>query len=81
MPPADALPLSLPPRGLSRVLAAGYIGVSPRTFDHMVKDGTMPRPRRYGARVFWDRVELDEAFASIPRDDEAPEPNPWDAPA
>ncbi len=32
------------PRGLSRVEAAHYIGVSPSLFDAMVKDGRMPQP-------------------------------------
>ena len=37
----SALPPSLPPRGLSRVQAAEYIGVSPSLFDEMVRDGRM----------------------------------------
>ena len=32
----DVLPLSLPPRGLSREQSAAYIGVSPSTFDKLV---------------------------------------------
>ena len=35
----NVLPTSLPPRGLSRVQSAAYIGVSPTLFDEMVKDG------------------------------------------
>jgi hypothetical protein len=44
------LPPSLPPRGLSRVEAARYIGVSPSLFDEMVKDGRMPPPKPINAR-------------------------------
>jgi predicted DNA-binding transcriptional regulator AlpA len=61
-----ALPLSLPPRGLSRVEAATYIGVSPTLFDRMVGDGRMPRPKRVGERRVWDRTALDAAFADLP---------------
>jgi predicted DNA-binding transcriptional regulator AlpA len=49
------LPPSLPPRGLSRVYAAAYIGVSPSKFDEMVADKRMPvRSRLTGGRVGLD---------------------------
>lgn len=67
----DILPRSLPPRGVSRGEAARYIGVSPTTFDEMVKDGRMPRPKRIGGRVVWDVKSLDIAFDALP-DDGAP---------
>ncbi len=73
--PAEILPSSLPPRGLSRVQAAAYVGVSPSLFDAMIGDGTMPGPKRYHARTIWDRVSLDEAFNGLPGDGEN---NPWD---
>lgn len=65
----DVLPRSLAPRGLSRVQAAVYIGVSPSLFDEMVKDGRMPKPARINARTVWDRVKLDEAFVALCDDD------------
>jgi integrase len=61
----DPLPASLPPRGLSRGQAAAYIGVSPVTFDEMVKDGRMPPPKAINARRVWDRHALDTAFAEL----------------
>ncbi len=70
------LPPTLAPRGLSRVQSAAYVGVSPSLFDAMVNDGRMPKPKRINARTVWDRVRLDNAFASLPDGDEA---NPWDA--
>ncbi len=84
--PADILPRSLPPRGLSRVQSAAYIGVGPTKFDEMVADGPtkfdemvadgrMPKPRRIDGRVVWDRLELDEAFAALPSEADS---NPWD---
>lgn len=61
----SVLPLSLAPRGLSRVQAAEYIGVGVSKFDQMVEDGRMPRPKRVDARTIWDRFELDAAFAAL----------------
>jgi len=73
----EILPHSLPPRGLSRVEAAAYIGVSASLFDEMVKDGRMPKPKRVNARTIWDRKRLDAAFEAIP-DGESCSANPWD---
>ena len=58
----DPLPLSLPPRGLSRTAAAVYVGVGPTLFDQMVRDRLMPRPIRIYRRVVWDRLALDVAL-------------------
>jgi predicted DNA-binding transcriptional regulator AlpA len=69
--PASALPLSLPPRGLSRTMAAAYIGVSPTLFDEMVKDGRMPKPKLINSRTVWDRFGLDDAFAALPSNEDA----------
>ena len=59
-------PISYPPRGLSRLEAARYIGVGPTLFDEMVVDRRMPRPKRINNRTVWDRVELDIAFSALP---------------
>jgi predicted DNA-binding transcriptional regulator AlpA len=59
------LPSCLTPRGLSRVQAAAYVGVSASLFDEMVRDGRMPQPIRINTRVLWDRLQLDEAFAAL----------------
>lgn len=66
---ADVLPLSLPPRGLSRTEAAAYIGVSPTLFDEMVRDGRMPRPKQVNARTVWDRRRVDLAFDALDEQD------------
>ena len=70
------LPLSLPPRGLSRGQAAEYIGVGVTKFDEMVDDGRMPRPKRIDGRLVWDRVKLDAAFDEL--DDDIRPKNEWD---
>lgn len=72
-------PLPWTPRGLSRLQAAAYIGVSAGTFDKLVSEGRMPRPKHIGARRVYDRVEIDSAFDVLgdePNDFD--EPNPWD---
>lgn len=61
-----ALPASLAPRGLNRVEAATYVGVSPTKFDAMVKDGRMPAPKMIDDRRVWDRQALDSAFLALP---------------
>jgi predicted DNA-binding transcriptional regulator AlpA len=71
------LPPSLPPRGLSRVEAAAYIGVSASLFDQMVKDGRMPGAKRINGRVVWDRQKVDSYFAALP-DEDASQQNPFD---
>lgn len=56
------------PRGLSRVEAARYIGVSPTTFDKLVAEGTMPAAKEIGARRVYDRTQLDRAFDALGED-------------
>ena len=65
------------PRSLPRTLAALYVDCSPGTFDTMVKEGDMPKPKRLRSKKVWDRIELDEAFEALPRDGED-EGNDWD---
>ncbi|THK37675.1 hypothetical protein EHS39_13655 [Ensifer sp. MPMI2T] len=55
-----------PPRGLTRVEAARYIGVGLTKFDEMVADHRMPKPKRIDGRTVWDRVALDVAFGALP---------------
>lgn len=65
------------PRGLSRVEAARYIGVSPGTFDRLVAERKMPGPKEIGARRIYDRAQLDQAFDAL---GDGPEggPSDWD---
>lgn len=64
-----------PRRGLTRLEAAGYVGVSTTMFDKMVQTKKMPAAIRIGARTIWDIHALDEAFELL-TDQEAS--NPWD---
>lgn len=67
------------PRGLSRVAAAQYVGISTAKFDELVKDGRMPAPRRIDGRVLWDKNEVDISFDALPIDNARTEFNPCDA--
>ncbi|WEK50275.1 MAG: hypothetical protein P0Y66_21960 [Candidatus Kaistia colombiensis] len=69
--PASPLPPSLPPRGLSRAVAAAYIGISPRLFDELVQDGRMPKPKLINSRTIWDRLAIDDAFSALPEKEDA----------
>jgi predicted DNA-binding transcriptional regulator AlpA len=66
-----------PRRGLNRIEAAHYIGVSPSKFDEVVNDGRMPPPKRIDGRVVWDIRQLDSAFDKLPCDGDD-DHNPWD---
>jgi hypothetical protein len=65
--PSQSRPV--PRRGLSRIEAAMYLGISPSKFDGLVTDGRMPRPRIIDCRKVWDIFELDMAFDELPRED------------
>ncbi len=59
--------LGIAPRLLTREQAAAYLSVSPNTFDAMVEDGVMPRPRLlHGRRRAWDMRALDAAIDRLP---------------
>lgn len=77
---AELRKINAPRRGLQRVEAAVYVGISPTKFDELVADGRMPRPKRIDGRRVWDIRRLDVAYDALP--DEAGEGdagcNPWD---
>jgi excisionase family DNA binding protein len=53
------------PRGLSTDEAARYIGVGRTTFEDLVSRRKMPRPKRIGTRVIYDRFEVDACFSDL----------------
>lgn len=55
-------------RGLNRVEAARYVGVSPGTFDKLIADGLMPPAKRVRSRLIFDREEIDVAFSALGED-------------
>lgn len=70
----NVLPAGVMPRGLSRVQAAAYIGVSPAMFDRMIKDRLMPKPVRVYSRTIWDIRKLDAAFGALDTEDAVDDP-------
>ncbi len=58
--------ISCPRRGLSRIEAAIYLGISPSKFDELRKAGRVPPPRLIDGRKVWDVKELDFAFEAFP---------------
>jgi excisionase family DNA binding protein len=74
-----ALPPTLAPRLVSRQAAAAYVCVSPNTFDEMIEDGRMPRPKMLGGkRRAWDIRELDAAIDRLPaQGDDAEADETW----
>jgi predicted DNA-binding transcriptional regulator AlpA len=69
LPLSPSLSRPVPRRGLSRVEASMYFGISPTKFDEMVKDGRVPPARMIGKRKVWDIHELDLAFDELPHED------------
>lgn len=64
------------PRGLRRVDAARYLGISPSHFDKQVRAGTIPKPlERFGVTL-WDRAALDALFDGP---SQAGNDNEWDS--
>lgn len=75
---SNALPVSCPPRGLSRAQAAEYLGIGTTLFDTLVSDGRIHQPKRIEGRVVWDRLRLDEDFSSLPESAPTMTKNEWD---
>lgn len=57
--------VATPRRGLSRVEAAAYVGISPTKFDQLVTDGRLPKAKQIDGRKVWDVRELDPAFDEL----------------
>ena len=66
-----ALPPTLPPRLIGRDAAAAYVSLAPNTFDILVRNGQMPKPRILtSGRKAWDVRLLDQAIDVLPLDGE-----------
>lgn len=68
----------IPRRGLSRVEAAMYLGISATKFDELVRDGRMPGPKRIDGRKIWDVRDLDVAFDALPGENPQSQGSSWD---
>ncbi|MBI1263176.1 MAG: hypothetical protein GC187_00385 [Alphaproteobacteria bacterium] len=63
-------------RGLKRQEAADYVGVCANTFQRLVNEGRMPKPKRIYSRLIWDVFEINRAFEMLESDGD--EANPVD---
>jgi predicted DNA-binding transcriptional regulator AlpA len=52
-------------RCYDRKEAASYVGVSPNSFDKLVRRGIMPRPTKLLGRKVWDRRALDRVLDGL----------------
>lgn len=66
------------PRGLRRVDAARYLGISPSHFDAQRKAGSIPAPKQMLGVTVWDRHDLDRLFDDVPVEAQIDNVNPWD---
>lgn len=66
MSPPDPWRAQSPRRGLSRIEAALYLGISPSKFDELRKDGRVGPARLIDGRKVWDVKELDFVFEGFP---------------
>ena len=55
-----------PKRGLSRVEAAAYLGISPSKFDQLRKSGRIGPPKILDGRKLYAIEMLDEFFDALP---------------
>ena len=63
-----------PKRGLTKVEAASYVGISPTTLDRLVAQGKLPKPLKAFSRRIWDINALDAAFEVLAG---TTDDNPW----
>jgi len=75
-PRSSCLPLGMAPRGLSRMQAAEYVGVSAIKFDEWAKDRKIAF--RIGKRVLYDRYRIDAELNDM-MDSEVESPDRWKA--
>jgi len=66
------------PRGLRRVAAAAYLGISPSHFDKQRAVGAIPPPRKMLGVVLWDRNDLDRLFDETAAEPQNDNVNEWD---
>lgn len=60
---------SIPRLCLNRAEVAISIGVSPNTVDAMVREGCLPKPRKWHTRKVWLISEIEAALFEWPTDE------------
>lgn len=69
--------MSITPFVMDVEKAAAYLSLSESTFERLVREGELPKPRRFPnrRRVGWLRTELEEAALNLPVSDLLPPEN------
>ncbi len=68
--------LHFAPAALDKELAAEFLALSTSTFEKLVREGSVPKPRQLSdRRVAWVRAELEAWLLSRPASDLPPPPN------
>jgi len=65
-------------RGLSRLSAAAYIGISPSKFDELRRANRIPPPKVLDGRLVFTVERLDEFIDALPDENQADNDN-WTA--
>jgi hypothetical protein len=65
-------------RGLSRLEAAAYIGISPSKFDELRKTNRIPPPKVLDGRLIFTTERLDEFLDALP-DENQTDNDDWTA--
>lgn len=74
-----ALPVSLPPIGATREVAAAFCSFSVGKFLDLVHRGMMPKPKRVDGMSRWDLEDVRIHFKALPADGvEEPADETWD---
>jgi hypothetical protein len=68
----------VPVRGLSRLSAAAYIGISPSKFDELRRANRIPPPKVLDGRLVFTVERLDEFIDALPDENQADNDN-WTA--
>ena len=68
----------VPRRGLSRIEAARYIGISPSKFDELRKADRIPPPKILDGRLIFTVERLDEFLDALP-DENQTDNDDWTA--
>ena len=70
--------LAYPPRLMRAERAAHYLSMSKSQFLKLVDEGRLPKPKRLGGMVFWDRLKLDNFAEYFEGDDGGESGNPFE---
>ena len=69
--------ITLLPAALAKEQAAPFLSLSESTFEKLVREGSLPKPRQLAdRRVAWVRSELEAWLLQRPHSQQLPPPNP-----